>query len=664
MHCISSSTFSVSKNRKHARELFVSATRSSIFSTSKTFGDLRYLPFTPWHVLRRDFLRLLIEPPRVLASLITRPISQLRLLPSMFSYLNPLPSLPQYTGPYKVAVTDYEIPVSEISSTSTTAPDLQISTIKFRIYYPTPSTEVAKEPVYWLPDPQKQWNEAFASFLGAPAKWSSFVSKIWSVTNYAKLPVIKNSSLLPADPIAGIYPVCFFSHGLGGNTNIYSSIVGSLASCGVVTIVPEHRDGSSPIGLIRNAKGEIEKTIPYQKLSHTPDAKVLNARNAQLRIRLWELELAYTTVKAMNEGKHFTNYAEEKKEPALDLKSKLNFAPGSVTWAGHSFGAATMTQFVKSIFHHQHLPEPTESDNKEWDWTPLYQTKSGSDLVQQITPESPVVLLDTWTMPLRGESTAWLWELPMPCYSRTSGSNDKPNTVGMVSGEFYRYEGIFNRTRALLSKSPAQAIQMIESGAERKNQKLPPAVEPTQEEPSNSSFLPDLSKQEPVSSIPQHITTTLPSHSQDSSRSTSPTPPTSDHPSPISSQSSLSLHGNADQAAASTSQSTTAVPPHLYHIPHSAHLSQSDFGLLFPNLTRYAMKALDPHKTIEMNVRAILATMAGRGLPVRGLVERDGKRSDEDYIFENEVDSIVGATEAHRRKKEKERWVRVPLVEA
>lgn len=485
------------------------------------------------------------------------------------------------------------------------------------------------------------------------------MSKLWSVTNYAKLPVIRNGSLLPPDPKSGIHPVCFFSHGLGGNTNIYSSIVGSLASCGVVTIVPEHRDGSGPISFIRNAQGGVERTIPYQKLSHTPDAKVLNARNTQLRIRLWELELAYTVVKAMNQGKTFTNHAEEKKEPPLNLKDQLNFAPGSVTWAGHSFGAATVTQFVKSIFHHQNLPEPKEpsgTNDKEWDWTPLYQTKSGSDLVQQITPESPVVLLDIWTMPLRGETTSWLWELPMPCYSRESAISNKPSTVAMVSGEFYGYKGILDRTRALLSESPAKAIQLIESGADN-HQSLPPAVEPSQKDSSTSSFLPDLSKQEPKSSVPR---STIPT-SQNSSRTPSPSPlptstSTSNAPTPTSSRSSLSLPHTTN---------SNSPAPHLYHIPHSAHLSQSDFGLLFPNLTRYAMKALDPHKTIEMNVRAILAVMSGRGLGVRGLVEREGGRDGEEYIFDGEGvgEKGIGKVERERRGRERERWVRVPLVE-
>lgn len=584
----------------------------------------------------------------------------------MFSYLNPLPSLPQYAGPHKVAVTDYEIPVSEISLDDS-GPDSQISTIKFRVYYPTGSDQVAKESVYWLPDPQKQWNAAYASFLGASSTWASVVSRLWSVTNYAKLPVIKNAPLLAAGSKTGLHPVCIFSHGLGGNTNIYSSIVGSLASCGVVTIAPEHRDGSSPVSFIKTAKGEVDTTIPYQKLSHSPDAKVLNARNAQLRIRLWELELTYTAIKAMNEGKSFTNYANGKKEPVLDLRSQLNFSPSSVTWAGHSFGAATITQFVKSIFYHQNLPDTDSLHNnsndvkQEWDWTPLYKTKTGSDLIQQITPESPVALLDIWTMPLRGETTSWLWDLPMPCYARKSTVTSKPNTVAMISGEFYGYKGMQDRTRALLSQKPSQAIEMIESGKESINRPLPPDLSSTFTE----NPIPELSKNEPMPARIQDLATIT---SSDSSRTTSPARSNLDTPnvpSPTSSRSSLPLE-ESDWNSRSTN---TTIVPHLYHIPRSAHLSQSDFGLLFPNITKLAMKAIDPEKTIEMNVRAILAVMRNQDLPVESLVERNGKRDANEYILEENmgIETVTkingGEIEVSRRRKEEERWLRVPLVQ-
>jgi hypothetical protein len=59
--------------------------------------------------------------------------------------------------------------------------------------------------------------------------------------------------------------------------------------------------------------------------------------------------------------------------------------------------------------------------------------------------------------------------------------------------------------------------------------------------------------------------------------------------------------------------------PHLYLIPQTAHLSQSDFGVLFPNLVRYLMKAENAVDTIELNVRAVLDMMVGCGIEVDGV---------------------------------------------
>ncbi|CCG83428.1 Putative uncharacterized protein [Taphrina deformans PYCC 5710] len=47
----------------------------------------------------------------------------------------------------------------------------------------------------------------------------------------------------------------------------------------------------------------------------------------------------------------------------------------------------------------------------------------------------------------------------------------------------------------------------------------------------------------------------------------------------------------------------------------SAHLSQSDFGLLFPTATRYAFKAeIDPHRAMDLNVRAVREFLRRCGL--------------------------------------------------
>jgi len=565
----------------------------------------------------------------------------------MLSSLNPLPALPQYRGPHKVGTAEFEIPVSEIPST-TTVPDDRITTIKFRIYYPSVPEATSNEPVYWLPSPQKQWNDAYASFMGASDRYSSMMSRMLNLWNFAKLPVVKDAPLRSPEQSQG-HPVCIFSHGLGGNFNTYSSIVGSLASCGVVCVAPEHRDGSAPISFIKNAEGEIETSIAYQKMSHTPNTQVLNARNAQLRVRLWELELTYAVVKAMHEGKHFTNYAGDSRQTQTILNDQLDLQPGHVSWAGHSFGAATMTQFVKSVFYHEKLPEPSEvassktktegvEDDEQWNYTPLYKIMASSDLVKQVTPESPVALLDCWTMPLRGETTKWLWERPMPCYHRQApvASHAKSNMVAIMSAEFYKWTDLLNRTRALLSKSPVAAIEAFGQQKKRRESEAPSMENDTTRA---KNPVPELSKQDQDVPI-EHS----PSDSAQSSKEHSPARSEGRSDPGSAKSSSTSLVPSEKQDGKVDTNSPTE--PYLYLIPQSAHLSQSDFGVLFPNLTKYVMKAVQPEKTVELNVRAILAVISGAGLAVDSLVEGE--------------DRILEADKIGRE----ERWVRVPLVDA
>jgi len=483
--------------------------------------------------------------------------------------------------------------------------------------------------------------------MGAGSTFSSIVANVPSLLNYITIPAVKDVRLLPFNGQS--WPVCIFSHGLGGNYNTYSSIVGSLASCGVVCAAPEHRDGSAPVSFIKDAAGKIVTTIPYQKHSHAPNAEVLDARNNQLRIRLWELDLTYTVIKAMNEGKIFTNYAEEVQSP-IDLKDQLNLQPGQVTWAGHSFGAATQTQFVKSIFYHQHLPTNHNEQTGGWEWTPLYKTYSDSDLVKQIKAESPIALLDLWTMPLRAETTKWLWERPMPCYARTHGlessnQSKKPNTIAIMSAEFHRWTELLNRTRALLSESPKQAVEAFNSKHVGKQGDGTASVHDRKAQNASklpSKLLQELNKQDANSQF----------NSTESSRNPSPTRSSmslaSNDTSSASSASSLPLpeHQQEDRSAKEIS-SISAIEPHLYLVPQSAHLSQSDFGPLFPSLVKYVMKAIDPEKTLELNVRAIAAIMKGCGLPVKTLI-----KAEQDHILEN--DDLA----------KEPRWVRVPLVDA
>ena len=54
----------------------------------------------------------------------------------------------------------------------------------------------------------------------------------------------------------------------------------------------------------------------------------------------------------------------------------------------------------------------------------------------------------------------------------------------------------------------------------------------------------------------------------------------------------------------------------LFYASKTAHLSQSDFGCLFPWLGRRFLHAENPERTILLNVRAILQLLRERGVQV------------------------------------------------
>jgi len=52
---------------------------------------------------------------------------------------------------------------------------------------------------------------------------------------------------------------------------------------------------------------------------------------------------------------------------------------------------------------------------------------------------------------------------------------------------------------------------------------------------------------------------------------------------------------------------------HFFYAPSSAHLSQSDFGILFPWSIRRFLKVEDPERIVKLNVRAILQRLRENG---------------------------------------------------
>lgn len=318
-----------------------------------------------------------------------------------------------------------------------------------------------------------------------------------------------------------------FSHGLGGGRNSYSYIAGSLASHGIVVICPEHRDGSAVttfMGTPSQKPSDFKsRVVSYKRLPHDATSEVYDGRDAQLRIRLWEMGLVHQAVMALDHGFKYTNLNTS--TTSLDqFAGNLHInEPGSIIWAGHSFGATTMTQLQKSTYYADR-PEVAAMEN------PLYRPSKDCDLRKQITERSVTMLLDMWSMPLLSPTTSALFNLPLPIY------DDKPTSAGgaallaIESEAFFKWKDHLNVKARLLSPEPA-ATKVSAQCFER---------------PSGIKL----------------------------------------------------------------------AEPNFFYVVNSAHLSQSDFGILFPWLTKKIFNAQQPERALRLNLRAQLQLLRANDIPV------------------------------------------------
>ncbi|KAI9647684.1 hypothetical protein NHQ30_004069 [Ciborinia camelliae] len=455
---------------------------------------------------------------------------------SYFSRLSPIPGFPEYTGPHKVGTIDVEIPISELDSPAQVPSTAEnIPTIQYRIFYPCDAElENKGKSVNWIPAPQREYISAYSRFLGAGSKLAEVISYFPRLLHYVTIPVRKNAPLLQPKTSKNRWPVMIFSHGLGGSRNAYSHIVGSVASHGMIVIASEHRDGSTPISYIREplsdppstdkekySKKHTKKTVDYVKLSHTPSPEVEEGRNEQLKIRLWEMGLIHDSLLKLDEGKVLTNLNASSTSLSV-FKDQMNVhEPGKITFAGHSFGAATVVQFIKSVFY------APESSSAPKSYKPIYVPSPESPICSQVTPNNPIVLLDCWCFPLRSQATRWLWDRPLPSYAPSGPGGSA--ILAVESQAFYKWTEHFNATKRLLSADPS-------------------------------------------------------SHNPSSG-------------------------GKSE--------------PHFYYPSTSAHLSQSDFGVLFPWVTKRVFAAEEPERIMRLNVRAVMQLLRERGVEVSKTCKED-----------------------------------------
>ncbi|KAI1771883.1 phospholipase A2 [Hypoxylon cercidicola] len=465
---------------------------------------------------------------------------------SILSRLNPVPSFEEFTGPYKVGTVDVEIPVSDLESPAPApANAADIETVQFRIFYPAHPDAEGKR-ITWLPAPQREHLSAYIQFLGFGQLLAQAISFLPRHLHYASIPVVKNAPVLEPNTPNGRWPTAIFSHGLGGSRNAYSQIVGSLASHGVVVICPEHRDGSAVATFIRIPSQQdryfmrnTRHMIPYNRIPHDPTEEVHALRNDQLKIRLWEMGLTHEAVLAIDRGLPLTNL--NKSTPSLaPFVNKLHVhEPGSIIFAGHSFGSATVVQFLKSVFY---AGRPELKAMEE----PLYTPSRQSSLCKQITPRNVTILLDMWCFPLLAKNMKPLFDLPLPVYADIPPTTDPSSTsersaptpggnalLAIESSDFFNWKEHLHATARALSPVPSA-----------------PRVEAT------------------------------------------------------------AFYDNHNAGGVKLAE------PHFFFVERSAHLSQSDFGVLFPRLTRRVFGSEEPERALRLNRRAMLQVLRQNGVPV------------------------------------------------
>ncbi|KAL5424103.1 hypothetical protein PMIN04_003426 [Paraphaeosphaeria minitans] len=492
--------------------------------------------------------------------------------------INPTPSFPSFTGPYKVGSVDVEIPTSQLENSGRSdSPSTNLSTVSFRVFYPA-RPESDQKGVRWIPSPQKEVVSSYAKFLGAGNAMAGLFATLPQLLYFVTIPVHHNADVLEPPTDSKRWPVMMFSHGLGGSRNAYSHICGSLASHGVVVVAPEHRDGSCPVSFV-NTPEEKEKIkkIEYKKVPHQASTEVYESRDEQLRIRLWELGLIHDALLKIDNRTPLKNVAEDQKKTGGKDMLTMFFQlldihePGKIAFAGHSFGGATMVQYIKSVYYH------SATDVKSY--LPLYTPAEDSSIARQITPRTPVMLLDLWTLPIQSPATSWLRNKPMPCYHSPTGGS---NLLSILSEAFYKWSSNLNDTKRIVSK---------------------------------------------------------------------PTNPSAQYP--------------------------NQPGPHIFYPIASAHLSQSDFGVLFPWVTTKVFGAKEPDRVLRLNARAMLQVMRNAEIQVAATSKEDLELQDvegldkgapqDEKILSRAEDSVRGwislGTELYGDKSDVEKGPGEAMVE-
>lgn len=164
------------------------------------------------------------------------------------------------------------------------------------------------------------------------------------------------------------WPIVFFSHGLGGNAEMYSYQTQALARNGYVVVVIDHTDGSAPV--VSRRDGTLlrrnDTIVQYWMDGRKDDYRSL--RKAMVAYRAQELlAVVESTLKLNEENLHDLHSV------GLDFRGLLN--TNDVHYMGHSFGGATSLHAAT-----QRPPTSVIAHDPAVDWMPQSSQSSFFDL--------------------------------------------------------------------------------------------------------------------------------------------------------------------------------------------------------------------------------------------------------------------------------------------
>jgi hypothetical protein len=160
---------------------------------------------------------------------------------------------PTINSKFNVGVADVFLPVNMIMVDESSSETCLVSRepldhVTVRLLYPT------MDPPESLPYLKTETAAAFCEETmkyGGPPPLRKFG---WMLHNWR---LTRLEGKHHATPLEGPSPLIFYSHGLGGNAEMYSYQTRALAAQGYVVVVLEHADGSAPV--VRRKDGSLQR---------------------------------------------------------------------------------------------------------------------------------------------------------------------------------------------------------------------------------------------------------------------------------------------------------------------------------------------------------------------------------------------------------------------